>query len=254
MALVTTDAVILHSFKYGESSKIVRLATAELGVQSAIAKGATRAKSRFGARLQVLSEGVAQIYVKQNRDLQTLAEFDVVKQRRELAHDVRRYAGGAALAELVLRFSHSGPNPELFALLVRDLDNITSASPEILDIVVLSALWGAVCVLGFAPALDSCARDGARLSDGAAVFSVTDGGFLCSTCSRGVSTRRLSGDDRLNLLALVAGRLDEVGTITARHGAAHSRLLRDFVQHHVSEGRELKALAFWEDLVWTATS
>ena len=254
MGLVTTDAVILHSFKYGESSKIVRLATADLGVQSAIAKGASRTKSKFGARLQVLSEGVAQLYVKQNRELQTLAEFDVVKQRRELASDVRRYAGGAALAELVLRFSHAGPNPELFALLVVYLDALTSAATEDLDVVVLSALWGTVCVLGFAPALDCCARDGEILPDGAAVFSVLDGGFLCRSCGRGAESRTLRAEDRIALQSLVAGHVTDVGTVAARQGAAHRRLFRDFVQYHLAEGRELKALAFWEGLSWTGTS
>ncbi|UCD23936.1 MAG: recombination protein O N-terminal domain-containing protein, partial [Gemmatimonadota bacterium] len=72
MALITTPAVVLHAFKYSESSKIVRLATEDLGVQSVIAKGAMRPKSKFGARLQVLSGGVAQIYTKPNRELHTL--------------------------------------------------------------------------------------------------------------------------------------------------------------------------------------
>ena len=103
MPPVSTPAVVLHSFKYSESSKIVRLATRELGVQSAIAKGALRPKSKFGATLQALSEGVAQLYVKPNRELHTLAEYDVTKQHVGLARDVRRYAAASALAELVMR-------------------------------------------------------------------------------------------------------------------------------------------------------
>src|SRR5207249_7232337 len=56
MALVTTPAVVLQTYRYSETSKVVRLATRELGVQSAIAKGALRPKSRFGAGLELLSE------------------------------------------------------------------------------------------------------------------------------------------------------------------------------------------------------
>ncbi len=77
MAVVSTPAIVLHAFPYGESSKIVRLATPGHGVLSAIAKGAQRNKSKFGARLQPLSDGIAQLYIKPNRELQTLAEFDV---------------------------------------------------------------------------------------------------------------------------------------------------------------------------------
>src|SRR6266700_4162500 len=62
MSLVTTPAVVLQTYRYSETSKVVRLATRDLGVQSAIAKGALRPKSRFGAGLELLSEGVAQLY------------------------------------------------------------------------------------------------------------------------------------------------------------------------------------------------
>ncbi|HEX5632270.1 MAG TPA: recombination protein O N-terminal domain-containing protein, partial [Gemmatimonadales bacterium] len=60
MPQVTTPAIVLGAIRYGETSKIVRLATREHGVQSAIAKGALRPKSRFGAALQLLREGSAQ--------------------------------------------------------------------------------------------------------------------------------------------------------------------------------------------------
>ena len=53
MSLVTTPALVLQTYRYSETSKVVRLATRDLGVQSAIAKGALRPKSRFGAGLEI---------------------------------------------------------------------------------------------------------------------------------------------------------------------------------------------------------
>ena len=55
MPLVSTPAIVLATLRYGETSKIVRLATREQGIQSAIAKGAMRPRSRYGAALQALS-------------------------------------------------------------------------------------------------------------------------------------------------------------------------------------------------------
>src|SRR5438094_2087238 len=94
MALVTTPAVVLQTYRYSETSKVVRLATRELGVQSAIAKGALRPKSRFGAGLELLSEGSAQLYFREARELHTLGAFDLANLRRDLAADVGRFAGG----------------------------------------------------------------------------------------------------------------------------------------------------------------
>jgi recombinational DNA repair protein (RecF pathway) len=39
MTFVSTDAIVLHVQDYLESSRIVRLATRELGVQSVLARG-----------------------------------------------------------------------------------------------------------------------------------------------------------------------------------------------------------------------
>ena len=103
MPLVTTPAIILHAFRYADTSKIVRLATRDHGVQSAIAKGASRPKSRFGASLQVLTAGVAHLYLRATTDLQTLSAFDVTEQHPGLATDLERYAAASVLAEVMLR-------------------------------------------------------------------------------------------------------------------------------------------------------
>jgi DNA repair protein RecO (recombination protein O) len=258
MPPVSTPAIILHSFKYSESSKIVRLLTRELGVLSAVAKGASRPKSKFGARLQLLSEGVAQLYVKPNRDLHTLAEFEVENLRQELATDIRRYASASALAELVLRFAPSEPNEEIYVRLVAYFDSLGIVPEEYLETTSLAALWGIVCALGFEPAVDGCARDGRELPEGTALFSIADGGLLCKSCAKdsgtGATTTRLQSDDRLALGQLILGRVDEVGPLPSRHAAAHRRLLVRFIVRHVSEDRDLKALSFWDNLVWDATS
>ena len=117
MALVSTPAVILQTFRYSETSKIVRLATRDLGVQSAIAKGVLRPRSPFGAALETLSEGVAQLYHKETRDLQTMAAFDVTDLRRDLALDLGR---------TVMR---GGPDEVVEAALVRpDAPNLDRGS------------------------------------------------------------------------------------------------------------------------------
>src|SRR5437762_3055293 len=122
MPLVATPAVVLRTYRYSETSKVVRLATRDCGVQSAIAKGALRPRSPFGAGLELLSEGVAQLYLRDGRELQTLAGFDVANLRRELALDLGRFAGATALAEIVLRMAPAASHPAAYDALVPALD------------------------------------------------------------------------------------------------------------------------------------
>ncbi len=64
-----TEAIVLRSIRYGEADRILHLYTPEHGRLGAIAKGARRARSRFGARLEpffqigvVLHEGRGDLY------------------------------------------------------------------------------------------------------------------------------------------------------------------------------------------------
>ncbi|MEL7362835.1 MAG: recombination protein O N-terminal domain-containing protein, partial [Bacteroidota bacterium] len=47
--IVRTDAVVLRTLDYGETSQIVALFAREHGLLSVIAKGSRRPKSRFGS-------------------------------------------------------------------------------------------------------------------------------------------------------------------------------------------------------------
>ncbi len=241
--LVSTPAVILQAFPYGDTSRIVRLATPDHGVQSVIAKGAMRPRSRFGGRLQILSEGVAQFYHRPHRDLHTLAGFDVTEQHVALAADLRRFAGAAALAELVLRTVHEDPQPPVFDALVATLHALAGATPDRVVHAALAGLWHTIIVLGFAPTVDQCVRCGQPLGDDA-WFALAEGGLLCPSCGRGTGAGALSRADQETLRAFLDG-VDVGDTLSAPHAAAHRRLLARFVRRHVADDAALPALAVW---------
>jgi len=255
MSLVTTPAVVLQTYRYSETSKIVRLATRDLGVQSAIAKGVLRPKSRFGAGLELLSEGVAQLYFREARELHTLGAFDLVNLRRDLAGDVGRFAGAAALAEVMLKMAPPAPLPVAYDTLIAALDVLETASPERVDATATRAMWRLVAVLGFEPSLTACVRDGAAIEPGEApvLFSVADGGALCSRCLQTPSPRqpssRLPPQAYRDLLALNASR-EELPALDPPHAAAHRRLVARFVRYHLAEAGSLSALDFWERRAW----
>jgi DNA repair protein RecO (recombination protein O) len=252
MPLVSSPAIVLSAFRYSETSKIVRLATRHHGVQSGIAKGALRPKSRFGGALQVLSEGQAQLLMKEHRELNILAGFDLKKLHVGLASDLERYAIACALSEVMLRFAPSDPHPESFDVLQAALDLLESAEPGTIEALGFRLLWQLVSALGFAPALGVCVIDGRELPiDGPLPFSTREGGALCPVCATQHGATLLPQKDRLDLLAL----LDPGATLPdldARHGAAHRRLLARYIQYHLGEGADLPALEFWTQRPWAA--
>ncbi|MFQ5551808.1 MAG: DNA repair protein RecO [Gemmatimonadales bacterium] len=244
--LTSTPAIVLHAFKYGESSKIVRLMTRDLGLQSAVAKGAMRPKSKFGARLELFSEGVAQIYTKPGRELQTLGEFDLIRQHVALAHDLDRFGYAEVLAELLIKCSPADPHPEIFCVLSDSLAALTRAGQATVQATGVSIVWRVVSELGFAPVVEHCAVDGREIGDGDAAFSYSDGGFVCAGCAGRRHVSRLSSADRLLVVRSLTGSPVEGVELDAATAAAHRRLIARFVRHHLSEGRNMKALDLWE--------
>ena len=251
MPPLSTPAIILATFRYGESSKIIRLATESAGVQSAIAKGALRPKSRFGAALQILSDGQAHLIVHANRELQLLTAFDLHRVRVGLARDMERYASASALAEAMLRFGSGEGHVESYHTLRLGLEGLETAELEDVEALGIRAMWSLVCSLGFEPTLHECVKCGNPLDAGELAFDPAAGGALCAVCSRQTLPSRLSHEDRSDLLALI--QTDEsLPRLTPRRGAAHRRLLARYIQHHLGEGAALPALDFWIRRPWDA--
>jgi DNA repair protein RecO (recombination protein O) len=247
MPLVETDAIVLHAFDYSETSRILRLATRDAGLQSVLARGARRSKSRFGSALDLFAQGAAQLHLKDGRDLQTLASFDVTRSRAELGEDLGRFAGASALAELVLRFSGADDvSVQLFDVLTDALDRVAEAPDSRTIEATLSGAWRLVAELGFAPTIDACASCHAPVgADDDVAFSHRAGGVLCERCSRLQPGDRTLPPAARQAIATWSGG-DRLGECDERAARAHQRLLREFLQLHLADGRALRAFDAWE--------
>jgi DNA repair protein RecO (recombination protein O) len=253
MPLVTTPALILHVMPYGDTSKIVRLLTRDLGLQSAMARGARRPRSATGPRLDLFAFGTAGLRVREHRELSPLTGFEIAEAHAALAHDVGRFSAASALAELALKCAPAEAHPQVFDAVAGGLRALAEAAEQDVGAVALAACWAVVVALGFSPALDRCAVCGTPV-DGATHFSPALGGTLCPAHRSGAgSVAKLTAKDREALVALVGGLLPEPA-LDARHAAAHRRLLLAFIRHHLAEDRPLPAMAFWDREAWTGTS
>ena len=253
MPLLVSDAIVLHAFDYLESSRILRLATREGGVRSALAKGARRSQRRFGSALDLFAQGTAQLSTKPGRDLDTMTGFDIAASRPALAEDLGRFAGASAIAELVLHFSTEHADPALFDAIAGALDAIAAADPDRALDATLAGAWRLIAVLGFTPALTECAECHASIDDaGDATFSHPAGGVLCARCAAfAPGGRRMPADARRVLRAWTTGAPDV--PLDPPAARAHQRLLREFLQHHVVDGRSLRAFELWERGRWSST-
>ncbi len=240
MPLVSDDAIILQAFPYSETSKILRLLTRGHGVVSAMVRGARRPRNRYGGVLEPFTVGVATIYIKDSRDLQTMSGFDLAHSGQALANDLVRFGAASVLAELVLHATSPEPDPLLFERVRGSLRTLAREPPERLETAALCALWGVVAHLGFAPALDHCLACGRGVArDEDVLFDYAAGGIRCGACGGALHGRALPPDARARLAAVIAGDAEPLPRTTA-----HWDLLARFLSMHVLEGRGLRSLDF----------
>src|SRR5512136_166407 len=69
MPLYTTDAVVLRTYKLGESDRIVVFLTRDRGKKRGVARGARNSRRRFGGALEPLTRVRVAYFEKETREL-----------------------------------------------------------------------------------------------------------------------------------------------------------------------------------------
>jgi DNA repair protein RecO (recombination protein O) len=248
MALVTLDAIVLQAFPYSETSKILRLLTPSHGVQSVIAKGARRPRSRFGGILEPFTDGAATFYLRANRDLHNLSEFDLSRSRQGLGGDLVRFGAASLLAEMVLRTASEVAAPEVFDRVRASLNELETAPAGRIEAVALAEAWALVTTLGFGPSLDLCVACGGELPGEESLFlDYSAGGIYCGLCPGGGGAgRALPARARADLRAFCTGTAVEL-----ERAGAHWQLLSRFLAYHLVEAGSLRSLDFLADALST---
>ncbi|MBI3259396.1 MAG: DNA repair protein RecO [Ignavibacteriae bacterium] len=179
--IVTDEAIILHSRKFSETSKILTVYSLQHGKLSLIAKGARNPKSKFGASLEALNHSTLTIYKKSQRDLHLLSKAETTVPLRRLAEDYDRLTIGLAIAELVsVTQELEEVNAPIFRLLASTLELLNSASGNEYALLVAFQIRLAE-IMGFAPNFLICFETGERvvpLEKGEFIFSITDGSVM----------------------------------------------------------------------------
>jgi recombinational DNA repair protein (RecF pathway) len=176
--------------------------------------------------------------VRENRDLDTLSDFDLMKERQGLGADLVRFAGASVLCELVMRLAPNHRDQGLYGTLVAGLDALLTASEDRVEATALRHLWRLVGVLGFEPHLADCLACGRSIPPGASArFEPAAGGLRCDEC--GGPGGLLSASELAALRMLVS----ESGGLPAVDGLQR-RMLVDYVRYHLAEGVRIRSLEF----------
>lgn len=246
MSVVATRGILLRAHPYSESSRVLRFLTADLGVVGVMARGARKRGGKGAAGVDLFAESELILFLKGNRDLQTLRDATPRRTRRGLGRHPLRLTAAGVLAEIVLRHHGEGPGEELYESLSLALDRLEEADPDSVVTVLLVEAWSLVASLGFLPLIDSCVHCGEPIGDDEmGRFDFAAGGMRCASCGGETAGPRVGPGARIQLTHLLNGELPP----QLNRPRSHLRLLSDFITHHISGGRPLDAFTVLAELM-----
>jgi DNA repair protein RecO (recombination protein O) len=250
--ILRTEGIVLRTFRMTDSSRIAVLYTRLLGKVRAVARGARKPRSKFGASLEPFTEGAYIVYHKEGRELQTLSEGDILRAFDDVKSDLDRVLQASAISELTDAVTAAeDPNPALYDALGTALACLGRLSPERSE----TALWfyevRAAGALGYRPSFDRCVSCGKAWQRGRAGFSPRAGGLVCSRCQREPgSVIDLTESAVRGLGELQSAEAPDVPAVEIPEAdRAHvRRALRLFVEYHTEGRRPLRSLSVGDQM------
>ena len=251
MAATKTQAFVLHTQDYRDTSMLGSFYTRDFGKIRGIVKGIRDTRSRFASSLEPFSLNEILFYRRRRGgDLHQVTQVDCVSSFSGLREDLERLSYASYLTELLNELVEvEDPSPEIFDLMNDSLLFLeTGASPKrvarIFEVKLLESL-------GLVPEIRSCVVCEAK-SPNPTYFNVGLGGIHCKPClpkedsvSFPVSKGTLSFLERVRRSDIQA--LYNV-KVSQEVGEELEKILRRFVDFHLQS--KLKSVIFLEKMAF----
>ena len=223
-----TEAVVLRSIRYGEGDRVLHLYTPERGRVAAIAKGARKARSRFGGRLEPFFR-LALVLYEGRGDLLTVTSAETLEAYPRLReHHGCLDAAGRACDAVSRLFEAGDPHPAVFHLLCHQLALLDAAPGHAGRSNQLAFRLKLLLAAGLVPQLEACASCGDRQH--LQGFSGAAGGVVCSACE--ASAFPLDREAHDFLVAALGRPLAQAPTASERALRQAERAIGETAEHH----------------------
>jgi DNA repair protein RecO (recombination protein O) len=257
--LYTADALVLRTYKLGETDRIVVFLTRDRGKKRGVAKGARRPRSRFTGALEPLTEVHVEYFESERRELVGLNYAETIRSPLSIGYGTagpgegRRADTGPEALGYVGYFSElldewaleADADDRLYRLGASMLEALAAGAP-VESLARYFEYW-LLRLQGVYPSVRQCPACGGALGAGAAMPSA-DEVFLCRDCMPGTAGTRLSAEAMTFLAAATAVGPDNLATLVLGSRAArelevaHRRLITVHLDKDLKSARVLREM------------
>jgi DNA repair protein RecO (recombination protein O) len=179
MPLHTGDALVLRTYRLGETDRLVVLLTRDRGKKRGVARGGARSRKRFGGALEPFTHVRVAYQEREQRDLVRLDYADVLGSPLTAGGEACTYA--SYFAELLDEWApENDPQERLFRLGVAVLDAMRAGVGA--ERLARYFEYWLLRLQGVYPSIQACPQCGGALQGGA-VLEPRSHWFLCRQCA-----------------------------------------------------------------------
>ncbi len=179
--ILKTEAIVLKTFDFRETSRIATFFTKDYGKLKGILKGIRKDHRKFGSHLDKFSINDIVYYHSRRSDLHLVSHCDLKAYFLTVREDCRRNMAAQYALELIdLIMPLEQPSAKVYQLLLDYLESLESIRN--IDTLVHIFQIKILQLSGFRPHIDSCVQCHKKIA-GKAGFSLRSGGLICTCCA-----------------------------------------------------------------------
>lgn len=251
-AIIKTEALVIYSMRWQESSKIVHLFSADQGYIKIIAKGAFRPKSPFRGVMEALNHIEAVISSKETRGLQILTSASLLNSFMNIRENLDKTAVSFAILELLKKlFSVHEPVQPFFQYIIELLSALNSPDAGDAKLYLNHFLLNLSKTLGFGWNFKRCLSCKKSPEQFPVMLDYQNGGVICGNCLNrfpvsGNELTRAQWEQMVRFSDLAAASLPEWSQSVPENAIPDtSDVLLKHITHHTELSLDLKSLKWY---------
>lgn len=186
---------MIRSYTLSEADRIVVFFTREYGIVRGVAKGARRLMSRFGSMLEPFSTVNLSYFQKEERELVSIQQAELVQSRFEIASDPEFLETFSYIGDLLTDFAPPHSADETLYRMITACMTAAADHGDLNAIRLYFELW-LLRLSGFLPDWRSCEKCRREVRPDEMTFIVTGFHLNCTQCRPTYIVRELAPSER----------------------------------------------------------
>jgi DNA repair protein RecO (recombination protein O) len=181
-----TQAIVLHTHRFGEIHKGVTLLTRDMGIITAVAHGALKTKSRLRSLTDSFCCSRTYLYFEPVRGTYKITDMVPISYFEGLRDSLDRYYAASLWTEVVIKsFAGGEIDSRVYDLLKSCLTFLEKIEEDSIDTLSFQFLWRYLKIIGFSTDPNSCSQCGRSLEqEENSYLCGSPPSFSCRHCQR----------------------------------------------------------------------